>query len=321
MVGHARRIFISLFVSIICHGTGELRPPPGCYNTYMAEWITAKATVAPPLAHPLQAQPALTPNDSAPSPDSDLNSDIVAFARTRLNFHPDPTQESMLRANPHRVILNCGRQWGKSIVCAALAVHRAWTVPNTLVLIVGPARRQGREFVEKCQSMLRNMGVRPVAAPGHENSIALKNGSRIIGIPAREATIRGFSANLLFIDEAAFVPDDIYHVLRPMLGATKGDLWLLSTPNGKQGFFHETWAYQKEWVKFFSPSTQCPRITAKFLEEERNTIGLDKFAREYLCEFQESEDALFSQLCIDRAMDDTIEPPPLYNPWPTQNCH
>ena len=311
MIGHARRIFISLVFSITWHTTGELRLPADCYNTYMGEWLehcTSPAVLQ--LAHPIQAQ-AATP-ESTPNPDSDPDLDIVAFARNRLNFHPDPVQESMLRADPHRVILNCGRQWGKSIVCAALAVHRAWTVPNTLVLIVGPALRQGREFVEKCQSMLRHMGIRTVGAPGHQNSIALKNGSRIIGVPAREATIRCFSVNLMFIDEAAFVPDEIYHVLRPMLGATKGDLWLLSTPNGKQGFFHETWAYHKEWVKFFSPSTQCPRITAKFLEEERNTIGLAKFAREYLCEFQEAEDALFSQLCIDRAMDDTIIPPPLF---------
>ena len=280
MTGHVRWIFISLFLSITWHTAGELCLPVDCYNNSMQGWLVPQTLrTTPPLAHPDQVQPA------TPDSDPDPASDIVAFARTRLNFHPDPTQESMLRANPHRVILNCGRQWGKSFVCAALAVHRAWTVPNTLVLIVGPA---------------------------HQNSIALKNGSRIIGVPAREATIRGFAANLLFIDEAAFVPDPIYHVLNPMLGATNGDLWLLSTPNGKQGFFHETWAYHQGWVKFFSPSTQCPRISPKFLEEARNTIGLAKFAREYLCEFQESEDALFSQLCIDRAMDDTIDAPPLF---------
>ena len=311
MTSHARWIFISLFLSITWHTAGELRLPVDCYNNSMQGWLVPQTLrTTPPLAHPDQVQPATpdaTQNDSKPAPPSD----IVDFARTRLNFHPDPTQESMLRANPHRVILNCGRQWGKSIVCAALAVHRAWTVPNTLVLIVGPARRQGREFVEKCQSMLRNMGIRPVGASGHQHSIALKNGSRIIGIPAREATIRGFAANLMFIDEAAFVPDDIYHALNPMLGATNGDLWLLSTPNGKQGFFHETWAYHQGWVKFFSPSTQCPRISPQFLEEARNTIGAAKFAREYLCEFQESEDALFSQLCIDQAMDDTIPALPL----------
>ena len=281
MTSHARWKILSVLFTVICIPRGGSVPAPPCYKHRMARWISLQDTLLSPLGHQDQAQPAITPDD----PDSDPDSDIVAFARTRLNFHPDPTQESMLRANPHRVILNCGRQWGKSFVCAALAVHRAWTVPNTLVLIVGPA---------------------------HQNSIALKNGSRIIGVPAREATIRGFAANLLFIDEAAFVPDPIYHVLNPMLGATNGDLWLLSTPNGKQGFFHETWAYHQGWVKFFSPSTQCPRISPKFLEEARNTIGLAKFAREYLCEFQESEDALFSQLCIDRAMDDTIDAPPLF---------
>ena len=48
------------------------------------------------------------------------------------------------------------------------------------------------------------------------------------------------------------------------------------------------------------------------IKEERNTIGFAKFARADRCESTESEDALVSQLCIDRAMDHTIEPRPLF---------
>ena len=42
---------------------------------------------------------------------------------------------------------------------------------------------------------------------------SLPNGSRIVGLPGKEANIRGYSANLLIIDEASRVPDDLYKAL------------------------------------------------------------------------------------------------------------
>jgi hypothetical protein len=44
--------------------------------------------------------------------------DIVAFARERLRFDPDPVQEKVLRTESKRVLLNCTRQWGKSVIAA-----------------------------------------------------------------------------------------------------------------------------------------------------------------------------------------------------------
>ena len=62
-----------------------------------------------------------------------------------------------------------------------------------------------------------------------------------MGLPGKEANIRGFSASIFsIIDEAARVPDELYKTLRPMLTVANGDLWLLSTPWGKQGFFMRT---------------------------------------------------------------------------------
>jgi len=54
-----------------------------------------------------------------------------AFARTRLQFEPDPIQASLLRGHHHQLILNCTRQWGKSTVTAAKAVHHAWAHPES----------------------------------------------------------------------------------------------------------------------------------------------------------------------------------------------
>ena len=65
--------------------------------------------------------------------------DIVEFTRQRLGFDPNPLQASMLRGG-RRGIVNCTRQWGKSTVAAAKAVHRAFCQPDSPILVLSRAR-------------------------------------------------------------------------------------------------------------------------------------------------------------------------------------
>jgi len=68
-----------------------------------------------------------------------------------------------------------------------------------------------------------------------------RTGSRIVGLPQNEGKVRGFSAvSLLLIDEASRVSDILYRAMRPTLAVGDGDLWLMSTPNGNQGFFSKS---------------------------------------------------------------------------------
>ena len=52
--------------------------------------------------------------------------DAVEFARTRLGIEPDERQAEVLRSEAKRGMLNCTRQWGKSTIAAAKAVHRTY---------------------------------------------------------------------------------------------------------------------------------------------------------------------------------------------------
>lgn len=66
--------------------------------------------------------------------------------------------------------------------------------------------------------------------------IQLKNGSRIIALPCGPdgATLRGFTADLVVMDEAAFMPEDVIaSVIFPMLATTNGTAIMLSTPGEK----------------------------------------------------------------------------------------
>lgn len=236
--------------------------------------------------------------------------DEAEFARRRLGFEPDERQSEVLRSERRRGILNCSRQWGKSTVAAAKAVQRAYTRAGSLVLVASPSERQSGEFLRKAAGMTRKLGIVPKGDGDNPMSIALPNGSRIVGLPGTEGTVRGFSAvSLLLIDEAARVEEEMYHALRPMLAVGGGELWLMSTPWTKRGFFYETWEYGgPDWHRVRVPATECVRIEAGFLEEERGVLGAAVFAREYLCEFLDGGGGVFDRALVEAALDDTIEP-------------
>jgi hypothetical protein len=197
--------------------------------------------------------------------------DAVEFARARLGFEPDEKQAEVLRSEAKRGILNCTRQWGKSTVSAAKAVHRAFTRPKSLVLVASPSERQSGEFVRKAGEMVSMLGIKPRGDGDNAISLLFPNGSRIVGLPGEEGKVRGFSAaSMLLIDEASRVEEDLYRALRPMLAVGNGDMWLLSTPYRKKGFFYLNWEFGGAvWHRVRVPATECARIPREFLEEER----------------------------------------------------
>src|ERR1035438_5106485 len=130
--------------------------------------------------------------------------DAVEFARQRLKSDPDERQIEVLRSNAKRGMLNCTRQWGKSTIAAAKAVHRAITPDKSLVLVASPTDRQSAELIRKAAGMVATLGITPRGDGDNPTSLLFPNGSRIVGLPGMEATVRGFSAvSLLLIDEAS----------------------------------------------------------------------------------------------------------------------
>jgi hypothetical protein len=227
----------------------------------------------------------------------------------QLGFTPDPTQARLLDTPSKQVLLNCTRQWGKSTTTAAKAVHQACTVARSLTLVVSPSGRQSGEFVRKAEDLARRLGVRIHGDGDNETSLAFPNGSRLVGLPGNERTVRGFSAvSLLLVDEASRVSEELYMAVRPMLAVSGGATWLLSTPHGRRGFFYEAWDRGgRDWDRVKVPATECPRIRPEFLEQERRTMPDRYFRQEYLCEFTETEDAVFSRELIERAFTDEFE--------------
>ncbi len=209
----------------------------------------------------------------------------------------DPWQRDLLLSRDPRMILNCCRQSGKSTVTALIALFEALAVRDSLILLLAPALRQAGELLGKIKDAYRALG--PAAIPlikETELSLTMANRSRIVCLPGKEATIRGFSGvTLLIVDEASRVPDALYMAVRPMLAVSGGRLILLSTPWGKRGFFHREWTEGgRDWHRVRIDASQCPRISPAFLEEERRALGTWWFNQEYLCLFEDNVSQVFA---------------------------
>jgi len=234
--------------------------------------------------------------------------DPVTFARS-LGIDPDPWQRDLLLSTDARIILNCARQSGKSTITAVLALHHALNNFEALVLVLSRSLRQSSELFKKITWFYRDLG-RPVPSD-IENALTLQlvNKSRIVSLPGKEQTVRGFSGvSLLIIDEAAQVNDELYYSVRPMLAVSQGRMILLSTPFGKRGFFFKEWSESPAWKKVKITAEQCPRISTDFLEEERVALGEWWYRQEYECEFSENVDAYFSYEEIRDSISADVKP-------------
>jgi len=189
-----------------------------------------------------------------------------------------------------------------------LGLHVALYEPSSLVLLLSPSLRQSAELFRKVAGLFTALGS-PVP-PQAESSLRLElaNGSRIISLPGKEATIRGYSGvRLLCIDEAARVADDLYYAVRPMLAVSGGRLVALSTPWGTRSWWYEAWRSEETWQRHLVPAAECPRIPAAFLEEEERTLGRFWFEQEYGCVFLDAQSQAFTRAEVDRAFEEEVE--------------
>lgn len=233
-----------------------------------------------------------------------------ALVMDRAGLPPDPWQAELLRSRAARSLLLCTRQAGKSTVTAALALHEAIYRAPALVLLLSPSLRQSGELFRKVMGFYSQFAREAPSEAESALRLDLKNGSRIVSLPGKEETIRGYSGvNLLILDEAARVPDDLYYSVRPMLAVSGGRLVGLSTPFGKRGWYFDAWTQGGPgWQRLRVTAHDCPRISPAFLAEERAAMGDYWYRQEYLCEFSETSDQLFGYDLVSAALDGAVKP-------------
>jgi hypothetical protein len=256
----------------------------------------------PPSRPPLGAGPLARPLTQPPPAEIPP----VEHWAAALGLTLDPHQQAILDPGIRRGILNCCRKWGKSTMIALKAAHFAAHRPGTTVLVVAPSSRQSEELLGIAVRILRDLRQ---PATDSQTKVTLHNRSRIVALPNQPVTIRGYSPELLVIDEAAYLPDAIWETVLPMLGAAEGGgwLWLMSTPAEPIGFFHRLFTNgDRRWTRLKVTAHECSRIPAALIAEAQRSFPADRFAREYLCEFAQPPSAAFPEGIIRPCLDPTL---------------
>jgi len=238
-----------------------------------------------------------------------------------MNLNLDQWQREILDTKGS-IILCSGRQVGKSTIISIRDGERACKNENESILIISATERQAEEIFIKTLTyiqdnypkMIKKGKDRPT-----KHRIKLTNGSIIRCLPTGMSGIgiRGFTITKLTADEAAFIPEEVWGAVTPMLLTTGGDMDLLSTPHGRAGYFYECYKNEnKEFEVFHVNSeaviknrpisdtwTEKQRDAAlRHLEREKARMSELEYAQEYLGEFIDEFRQFFPDELIKRRM-------------------
>lgn len=234
--------------------------------------------------------------------------DPLLLSKELLGFDPFGYQAKILNDSSKRIIVCAGRQVGKSICVAAKAIHFAICNKKTNTLIVSASLRQSMLMFEKITSLLESK-LSDLIMYRSRVKIKLVNGSSIIALPSGRYghTLRGFTADLVIIDEAAFVPEEvIVNSLLPTLSTTGGYCWMLSTPYDRGHIFYKAFN-DTRWSVYHLPSSTNPLISKEFLEEQKRFVGELRYQQEYEAQFVDDVNAYFPMTLLRQCIDNNLD--------------
>jgi len=245
--------------------------------------------------------------------------DPTIFCKVLFDLEPFEYQKEFFEAalKHKRMALVWGRQSGKTTAVAVFAIFFAFTHPGssfspTKILIVSKGLRQSIIMFRTVKNLLHsNKVLRKSITYETRTEIMFSNNSTIICQPTGYdgSTIRGHYADLLIIDEAAFVKESIIaEVCLPMLATTEkqrgtGNLIMLSTPFGRDHIFYRVFMSPEFWTKKI-PSRLCPLITEDFLAEQKRLIGTFAYEQEYEAEFKDDRNSWYKQDLLRQIQED-----------------
>jgi hypothetical protein len=203
-------------------------------------------------------------------------------------------QRQMLEETRDTFLLK-GRQVGATEVASALAIHTARSKAGSTTAIISPSQRQSSEVTARARHGFWLLG--ETLRQDSVSLLRLANGSRVISLPGNARGIRGYSCDLVILDEAAWIPAETFTAARPLTAATGGRLIVQSTPGAPVGPFYELAEnVPDDWASFKVRCDEVPTISAEFLDRERRQMAPDLYAQEYEAEFSRGigSGALFS---------------------------
>ena len=155
-------------------------------------------------------------------------------------IHLDNWQKDFLAYEGDKLLCT-GRRVGKTYIMARGAIDRMLK-KKTSVIIFSLTEEQAMLILAMAKEYLKEANPKAAIQKNTETNkktITLRNGSVMRCRPAGDTgdSGRGFEADILIVDEASRMGKFFWIAVRPIILMTAGEVWLGSTPYGKQGYF------------------------------------------------------------------------------------
>lgn len=229
---------------------------------------------------------------------------IINVDRGLVPFELYDFQEEMISsmATNRFTVITTARQVGKSTTTCAFILWYVLFNPEKTVALLANKAEVAREILGRVKLAYQHLPkwLQQGVVEWNKGSIELENNSRIIASATSADAIRGFSINLLFIDEAAFIDnwEEFFTSTFPTVSSgSTTKVVLVSTPNGLN-HFHKLWVNAKRRLNDYNPiEVHWSQVPGRDEEWKRATLAgmdgdLDKFSQEYECEFMGSSGTL-----------------------------
>lgn len=230
--------------------------------------------------------------------------EINSLDRGFVKFQTRGYQKDLILSyhNNSKNIVLSSRQSGKSITTAAFILWYVFFNADKNVAILANKAATAREILARIVAAYERVPffLQPGAKTLNKGSVELGNSSKIIASATSASAIRGFSCNLLYLDEFGFVDnaEEFFKSTFPTISSGESTKIIISsTPNGLN-LFYKLWKDAKEKRNNFTPVeitwNQVPGRDEDWKRTQMEILGEHGFRQEYGNEFLGSANTLIS---------------------------
>jgi RNase P/RNase MRP subunit p29 len=244
--------------------------------------------------------------------------DPAVFARVLVGQELWPHQRAVLASPARYRLVTAGRQVGKSRTLAVAGLHQAYAVPRSTTLVVSAGDTAAKRVMGDVASLAQASPLLAGSVVDETSQVVtLSSGSTVRSVPSSMAQVRGWSTDLLIVDEAAFVSSEIWRSAEPAIVARPGSRVLASSsPWGAVDHWFQTlWRRGVDspdamYESFHWPSTVSPLVDQALVDHWRESWPELEFRREVLAEWTDDAGAYFTEAELSAAVGEWEMVPP-----------
>lgn len=201
-------------------------------------------------------------------------------------------------------ITKCPRQVGKTTTSVAYLLWVSIFNDTQNIAVLANKGSLARDILAKFQLAYENLPVwlQQGVVVWNKGNVELENGSKIMAASTSSSAIRGGAFNLVFLDEFAFVPNNIaeefFNSVYPVISSGKTTkIIIVSTPNG-MNLFYKLWMdainKRNNYKTFEIHWSMVPGRDEAWKEETIRNTSERQFRQEFETEFLGSSNTLIS---------------------------